>query len=364
MESLILADVEGNYLDEVSSRALYLTLADLDDIPARVTLWRSLADFEERHAASWERLLRETGHPAPRARGLLEHRLLAGLARMFGVGAVLPILHRSEVEGIAKYRRQAARWTDPAAQAVIREILPDEIGHEVETFHAMRQTRASGAALRSAILGASDGLGSILALVSGVVAATGSSPAVVISGVAGVVAGAVSMAVSNYVSVKAEHDAQGSEARLLRDAAEAIPEAKRIQLEQHYQSRGLTEAEARTGVARAARTPEGLVSLVLTEIHGVSDATSQSAGRLAWYTGAAFVAAGVIPVIPFLLLPARAGIVMAIGVAGLALFLTGIVRALLTQTPFFRSGMEMLGAGLGSAAVTYLVGLALGVAVG
>ena len=67
MEPLIRADVEGNYLDEVSSRALYLTLADLDDLPARATLWRSLADFEERHAASWERLLREAGYPVPRA---------------------------------------------------------------------------------------------------------------------------------------------------------------------------------------------------------------------------------------------------------------------------------------------------------
>ena len=172
------------------------------------------------------------------------------------------------------------------------------------------------------------------------------------------------MAVSNYVSVRAEHDAQASEVRLLRDAAEAIPEAKRVQLEQHYQSRGLTEAEARTVVARAARTPQALVNLVLTEIHGVSDSAPESAVRLAWYTGAAFVAAGIIPVIPFLILPARAAIVTAIGVAGLALFLTGIVRALLTLSPFLRSGMEMFLAGLGSAAVTYLVGLALGVAVG
>ena len=154
-----LRELEHNYLDERSSRWMYERLADADREPERAALLRNLAGYEERHAARWAALLAKLGRPVPREARFLEHRILVRIARTFGVGSILGILHKGEVDGIAKYRGQAERWKDPAAQEAFREILPDEVAHEVDTFDAMRDVGASKGALRSAILGANDGLG-------------------------------------------------------------------------------------------------------------------------------------------------------------------------------------------------------------
>jgi len=358
-----LRELEANFQDERSSRWMYLALADLDGQRDRADLLRRLAQYEERHASAWQALLERLGHRPLRAGRLREHRILVGLARLVGVGAVLPILHKGEVDGIEKYRRQAATWADPHAQAAFREILPDEVAHEVDTFHEARKVAAGHGALRSAILGANDGLGSVLALAAGVAGATASSPAVLIAGIAGLVAGAASMAASNYVSVKAEQEVYASQVRLARDALEVAPETKRAQLAEAYRAKGLTPAEADALVARLADKPEEFLKAVLAEAHGIGEASFESPGRLAGYTGFAFALAGLVPILPFLFLPALPGVLASVGLTAVALFFAGVMRALSTLHSFVRSGVEMVLVGMAAASVTYLIGLLVGTAV-
>lgn len=357
-------ELEHNYLDERSSRWMYERLADADREPERAALLRHLAGYEERHAARWAALLTKLGRPVPRDTPFLEHRILTRVARMFGVGSVLGLLHKGEVDGIAKYRDQAERWKDPAAQEAFRDILPDEVAHEVDTFDAMRNVGASKGALRSAILGANDGLGSTLALVAGVAGATDSSTAILIAGFAGLVAGAVSMGASNYVSVRAEQEVTESQVRLSREALAVAPEAKRAQLEASYRAKGLSAEEASVVVERLSANPDTLLKSLLAEQQGITDAGQESARRLAAYTGLAFALAALVPIVPFLLLSALPGAVVSVAVTGVALFLTGILRALSTLHPFLRSGLQMVLVGLGAAAATFLVGLLVGGAVG
>ncbi len=356
-------DVEANFLDERSSRWMYLALAERDREPERAALLRELARYEEKHAAVWERLLRKLGAHVPRDVRLPEHRILVVLGRIFSVGTVLPILHKGEVDGIRKYLDQAARWKDPAAQAALEEILPDEVAHEVELFGSMRRVTASRGRLRSAILGANDGLGSVLALAAGVAGATSSSAAVVIAGVAGLVAGAVSMGASNYVSVKAEQEVDASQRRLQRQAIQVAPETKRKELVRIYLERGLTREEAESVASRIAEQPEGLEKALLSEEHAIAEEASESPAKQAAYTAFAFAGAGLVPILPFLALPSVQGVLASVALTGLALFLAGIIRALSTLNPFLRSGIEMVLIGMGAAAATYLVGLALGVIV-
>ncbi|MBS3063769.1 MAG: VIT1/CCC1 transporter family protein [Candidatus Diapherotrites archaeon] len=357
-------ELQANYVDEVSSQWLYEALAAMDKDAARAALLRSLASFEEKHAGHWRELLDELRQAVPARQRMVEHQVLALLARLAGVRAVLPLLHKAEVDGIARYKDQASRWKDERAQALFKQLLPEEVSHEVELFDQLQETGRSAGVLRSMILGANDGLGSTLALVAGVAGASQATAPVLIAGTAGLIAGAVSMAASNYISVKAEQEVFESRAGLQREAIAFALEDKKEQLRRAYLAKGFTEAEARTVTERLARSPAEFVKALLTEQQGIGEASFDSPRRLAAYTGFAFAVAGMVPVLPFALLPLPSALPASIAFTCLALFLAGALRTLVTLRSFFRSGLEMTLVGLGAATVTYLVGLWLGVVIG
>jgi VIT1/CCC1 family predicted Fe2+/Mn2+ transporter len=358
-----LKGLEKDYLSELSAQWTYAMLAGMDKDAERAMYMRMLSDYERDHAETWKRIMEKLGHPLPRARRTASDRILIALARVFGPGAVLAVLHKGEVEGIAKYMRQQERWKDPMAQDAFAKVLPDEVLHEVDLFSDLGRQSASGGALRSMILGANDGFGSILALVAGVAGAINSSPTIFIAGLAGLVSGAASMAASNYVSIKAEQEAQSSMIRLESQAIEVSPNVKRAQLKNAYINKGLNEQEAGNVANRLAGNREEFLKAVVAEEHGVANLQLQKPLRLAMYTGLAFILAGIAPIIPFLFLPPLQGITASVAFTCTALFFAGVIRSLSTLKPFVRSGIEMVLIGLGASAVTYLVGLAVGLAV-
>ncbi|MFQ5907835.1 MAG: VIT1/CCC1 transporter family protein [Thermoplasmata archaeon] len=359
-----LRDLDRNLVDERSTQWMYLALAEREGKSPRGDQLRELADYEERHADIWEGLLRGLRRRLPRKVRLWEHRLLVWLAYLFGLGRALPIIHRFEVNGIKRYRGQASRWKDPDAQAAFDQVLADEVIHEIDLFESMREAGRSGGTLRSTVLGANDGLGSILALVAGVAAATSSAPVVVIAGLAGLIAGAASMAASGYISVKAEQDVYTSQVSLQRAAVDVAPEARKEELREAYETKGLSRSEAEVVVDRLAENEDEFLRALLAEGRGIGSASFENPGRLALYTGLAFVLAGLIPILPFLVFSVSAAIIAAVVFAAAALFLTGVLRSLSTLNSFLRSGVEMVLIGLGAAAATYLVGLAVGGMIG
>jgi len=360
-----LREVEANYRDEVSSQWMYSRLAERDHVPERASMFRTLAGFEERHAALWAGLLRSLVRPVPRVRPLWNHRILVRMARMLGVGAVVSIIHREEVDGVAKYRDQARRWTTPAAGELFRQLLPDEVAHEIETFHSARAGGpAGGGSLRSVLLGAIDGFASLVALSAGVAAITRSDHLVLIAGAASLVAGALSMAASEYVSVKAESEARSAQIAMEREAVDAAPETKRRQLVDAYVQKGLTPEEAEQVVRRLAERPEQFFQTLLAERSGIVEAEEESPGRQGFLTGISFALAGGLPLVPYLVLPSHVAVLVSVLLTGGVLFLAGLFRALSSLQPFLRSGVEMLLIGMGSAAGTFLIGLLIGGAVG
>jgi VIT1/CCC1 family predicted Fe2+/Mn2+ transporter/rubrerythrin len=357
-------EIEANYLDERSSLWMYQSLAAADRIPARAALLRDLAGFEERHAALWAGLLKKLGRPLPREKRMLEHRILVGMARLLGVGAVLPIVHRGEVDGIEKYRSQARRWQDPDAVTVFRTILPDEVAHEIETSSAAKDagSKTSGS-LRSLLLGAIDGFASIVALSAGVAGATKLTSAVLIAGTASVVAGALSMAASEFVSVKAEHDARTAQTRMEAEAAAVAPDTKRDQLIRAYEAKGLSAEEATKVATRLQEDPKRFLDALVSERYGTGVEEDERPGRQGLLTGISFALAGAVPLVPYLFLGIEAAVIVSVVVTAVALFLAGLFRALSSLHPFVRSGLEMLAVGMGAAAGTYLIGLLIGGAV-
>jgi len=355
--------LKGNYIDELTAEWVYDELAKIDKNQQRAVFMRQLAEYERKHAEAWKKVMQHLNQPIPTESHLRDMRILVRLAKWFGPGAVLPLLHKGEVEGIVKYRRQQEIWLDPVAQATLKDVLPDEVSHEIDLFTALKKESTSGGVLRSLILGANDGFGSILALVAGVAGAVTDSHTVLIAGMAGLVAGAVSMAASNYVSIQAEREVHATRVKLESQAIEVAPESKIAQLKEAYRQKGLTEAEAETISRRLAERPEELLKAVVAEQHGVAELDFEEPSKLAMYTGLAFVFAGIVPVIPFLFLPPVLGVVASVTLTCTALFFAGVIRALSTLKPFLRSGAEMVLIGLGASVVTYLIGVVVGVAV-
>jgi len=356
-----LREVEANYRDEVSSRWMYEQLAQHDRLPKRSEMFRELAGYEERHAGLWAGLLQSLGRPLPKAPPLWEHRALVRMARILGVGAVMSLLHRQEVDGVARYRDQARRWPTPEAERLFRTLLPDEVAHEIETFNTARADASTGGgSLRSILLGAIDGFASIVALCAGVAGITNSNHTVLIAGSASLVAGAISMAASEYVSVKAETEAESAQAGMEREAMEAAPDTKRRQLVDAYVDKGLTEEEAGRVVDRIARRPDKFLASLLAERLGISLKGEEHPGRQGLLTGLSFALAGALPILPFLLFSVHVAVLLSVLLTGGALFFAGLFRALSSLQPFLRSGLEMVLIGMGSAAATFLIGLAIG----
>jgi VIT1/CCC1 family predicted Fe2+/Mn2+ transporter len=359
-------ELVANWLDELSSEWVYRTLASLTDREEDGKMLRELADYERKHAGLWEAAIREHGGTVPRMRPRAAHRILVLLARLVGVRAVLPLLHRGEAEGLEVYRHQYAILTDEACQRTLSEILPDELGHEITLWTASggeteeRKREAGRGTMRSAILGANDGLGSVLALVAGVAGATNDSSTVAIAGVAGLVAGAVSMAASNYISVKSEQEAYEARRRIQRAGIELVPEVKKAQLKRHYVRKGFSDNEASHITERFAGNREEMLRELLTEEYGLAEASFENPGRLGGWTGAAFSVAAAVPVLPFLFLPTGPGLLAAVVASMAALFFTGVLRTLVTLEDWWRGGLEMMFIGLGSAVATYGVGLLIG----
>lgn len=315
----------------------------------------SLADAEERHAEHWLGLLGDRAHPAPRV--TLGQRVHAWLARRFGMLFVLSLLQRS-------------KSTNPYAadQDASTSMAADEAVHEevLRGLAARGRLQLSGT-FRAAVFGANDGLVSNLALVMGMAAAVSDSAIVLTAGLAGLLAGALSMAAGEYISVRSAREllAASQPGRGTKDALGGLDLAVN-ELELVYRARGMDLDHARARAAEVlgqiqhrGRAPEDAVPAVAT------DADEQEAVLNPWAAALAsfgfFASGALIPVLPFLVgmsgLPALA---VALVLVGLALLVTGGVVGVLSGASPLARGVRQLLIGYGAAGATYLLGLAFG----
>lgn len=216
--------------------------------------------------------------------------------------------------------------------------------------------------LRPAVFGGSDGLVSNLALVMGVAGATADNDAIVIAGIAGLLAGAFSMAVGEYISVRSQHELFESQHRLQERQLEEDEPGERAILEGIYRTRGFTPDEARSIVTTLFATPDRALESMLRDEVGLDPRTIGDPWAAAVSSFVAFVSGAIIPLLPFVLLddtPALVGgVVLSLG----ALFLLGLGVSFLTKRPPLRCGLRQLGLGGIAALVTYLIGQAIGTA--
>lgn len=328
----------------------------------------ALADAEGRHEAHWLHLLGPHARPAPRPS--LSARLHAHLAGVFGTVFVLAMAQRAE---------QRTTY-DHDADATAQMAADEHIHGEVIRGLTARSRQSLAGSFRAAVFGANDGLVSNLALILGV-AATGMAPSLVLAtGLAGLLAGALSMAAGEWVSVSSQRE--------LLDASVPDPQAHRSvpaldvdanELALVFRARGEDEAAASAHAAavfaqvrRPPAAESGSIALRAALGDGAGSVATQGAGqevgtplRAALSSFCFFAVGAVIPLLPFLLgLTGYVAIAVAAGIVGVALLATGgIVGVLSGQSPWPRA-LRQLAIGYGAAAVTYVLGLAFGQVVG
>ncbi|HWL02747.1 MAG TPA: VIT1/CCC1 transporter family protein [Microbacteriaceae bacterium] len=327
----------------------------------------ALADAEDRHAQHWIDLLGAHAQPEPRPG--VGTRVLGFFARRFGSVFVLALMQRAE--GRSPYENDADATEAMAADERIH-------GEVVRALAAAKRMRLAGG-FRAAVFGMNDGLVSNLALVIGVAAAGMPPEAVLLTGVAGLLAGALSMAAGEYVSVSSQKE--------LMRASDPDPEAEQripaLDLDANelalvYRARGLDAAEA---IAKADRTlrrvrareeiEHALAVPGSPETEAIPIAIAAEHDAVGGPIGAAvssffaFAAGAVIPILPYLFGATEwLAVVIASGLVGIALLATGAITGLLSGTSPLVRALRQLAIGYGAAAVTYLLGLAFGAVVG
>lgn len=359
---------QANLDDEIDGIAIYRLVAQAEKDPQRRKIFEELSAVEERHANVWREKLREAG-VEPREHGpSVKIRLLGLAARVFGVRSVLTIIRSMEAGAYGAYMAQ-----DETAQA----LAPDEREHRL-TMSRMQRGRdkepaeaiiererwhktGGGGTLRASIFGVSDGLVSNTSLVMGFAGATTNSSTIVLAGVAGLLAGAFSMAAGEYVSMRAQRELFERQIELERSELESMPEEEARELSLIYQAKGFPKEEADATAARLMQNPQIALDTLVREELGLDPSELGSPWGASGGSFVAFAFGAVVPVVPFLFGSASVAVIALSSVlAGIALFGVGAGVSLFTGRSAVYSGVRQVALGAAAAVVTFAIGSLIG----
>ncbi len=383
---------------------LYESLAKIEKDPVRAAAFERIAGNERRHADIWAGKLTELGAvvPPPAGAPRARVRFIILAARLFGTRAVADLVKAlegdeeeiydaqasgPEVAAIAADEREHARIWDElgtagsgsggsgaAAAAAAAAIDPSRDGvavarratsaAEIAERERWHRTGGRSGTLRAVIFGVSDGLVSNLSLVMGVAGAASQNPSfILLAGIAGLLAGAFSMAAGEYISMQSQRELFERQIALERAEMELMPEEEEAELAAAYRAKGFSADEASAIAHRIFQDPKAALDMLVREELGLDPEELGSPWGAAAGSFVAFAVGAVIPVIPFLFGGGTAVIAASLALSLAALFLVGAGVSMLTGRGVLFSGFRQLGIGLAAATVTYLIGSLIGVSV-
>jgi VIT1/CCC1 family predicted Fe2+/Mn2+ transporter len=359
----------NNLRDELNGSALYTALADADSDPVRKDLFLQLAQAEAIHAQFWRDKLSAAGVREEAFVPDFRTRLLARLARRYGPRFVLPTIAAAEFADRNKYSSQKdahALSADERGHAAVVQAVAINSGRGLtgadiagaEPWHRS----ASGNNLRAAVLGANDGLVSNFCLIMGVAGAGASGKTILLTGLAGLIAGACSMALGEWLSVTNARELAQTQIGKEAEELEQTPRAEQRELELIFQAKGLPKEDAQRVAADLMRDKKGALDTLAREELGIDPAELGGNPSSAALTSFALFSCGaIIPIIPFLLMNAHVAVAGCIAASALALGAIGALTSLFNgRSPAFSAGRQVVFGCL-AAAITYGVGRLLGV---
>ena len=364
---------QANLRDELDGASLYTRIAEAEADPVRRDLFLQLAQAEARHAALWRERLEKAGVALEPYVPSFRTRLLGRLARRFGPRFVMPTIAAAEFSDRNKYASQSDAQMISAEErghaAVVQEIARSGTpggasGADIARAEPWHRSASGGNNLRAAVLGANDGLVSNFCLIMGVAGAGATGRIILLTGLAGLVAGACSMALGEWLSVTNARELASSQIAKEAEEIEQTPQAEQHELALIYQAKGLPKADAQRIAAELMTNKQAALDTLAREELGIDPAELGGNPYSAAATSFALFAAGAIfPVVPFLWARGLQAIILSIALSVTALVGIGLLTSLFNGRPPWFSALRQALSGCAAAAVTYGIGSVLGVSI-
>ena len=352
---------DHHYADERDAAWLYRRLGAVERNQNRRGLFVKLAEVEDQHTARWEELFRLAGRPLPSFQVSVRTRALAWVAQTFGPSSVLPLILREEGREVQAYlglaRQSSNRETHQAAvdiandSAVHARELSEVMGRQGEPWHLV----GAGGLLRSQVYGFNDGLTANFGLVAGVIGANLEAHVVILTGVAGAFADALSMGSSGYLAAKSEAEVHAHQIELEQQEMRLMPDLEEQELALIYEAKGLAADRARDTARVVMQDPARALETKVSEelnIHP-ADLAPLKDGIV---TGAATAFGAIIPIVPFIVMSHGSAVWVSLVISMATHFGIGAARSLFTGRGIWVSGRDMFVVGFGVAAVGYAIG--------
>ncbi len=378
--SKLIEGLQAAWKREIAGVKTYRELARRADSAEQRDILNRLADAEERHAEMWAVRLKELGSAPPEFRENIFERARRWAMLQSGVENAMRQIENVEGSHSDAYAELAAAAMDEKDRAAVRAAGIEEKVHgkvlgslatppapQVRLDALMQAERwhvRGGGWIGQAIYGMNDGLGSVFGVVAGVAGATNASQAfVIVSGLAAVVANAISMGAGAYLATKSQREVYQAELERERNEIESDPEQEREEMQLFYELKGFSTEEARALTTRLAERPEHFLKTLAAEELGLSAETFPDPWREGLSAGAFTAVGAFIPTVPFFFAGGQPAVLASFIISALAYFAVGTSKVIVTGRAWLRSGLEMLLIGLGVGVITYLIGTLLQVEV-
>lgn len=336
-----------SWYEETRSAYLYRIVAQYEKNPSYQKLFHGLAEEAEKQALIWAEQITKAGGQIPTFKPNLRARIVAQLIRRFGSKQVRTVLAAMKVRGMSIYQ------APPAGHPMPKTI--EDVGKRHQA------TLGSSNNLRAGVFGINDGLVSNASLIMGMAGASASNPVIILAGVAGLLAGAFSMAAGEYISVRSQREMFEYQITLEKKELELYPEEETEELALIYEARGLDKEDARSFARMMMRNPTQALDTLAREELGINPDELVSPYGAAIFSFISFTIGAAIPLLPFLFHDYHATLETAIGISLVALFIVGATMSLFTGRNAFFGGLRMMVIGAIAGAITFAIGHLIGV---
>jgi VIT1/CCC1 family predicted Fe2+/Mn2+ transporter/rubrerythrin len=349
----------------------YAHVAKAEKDERRRNILLKLSQVEEGHAEKWRAKIVSLGGTIPNAKPPLPATL-----RYAPPDVILEKMEQDEEKTEAAYHHIAATLADEETKTIITTMAADENGHAT-TLQRMAPAMRSRSRLESilgrerwhmrggswigdAIYGVNDGLGAVFGIVSGVAGATGGSSVVLLAGLAGMVASAISMGSGAYLAAKSEREVYEAELEREKKEIEDNPDEEREEMELFYQLKGFSDEEAKTLVDRISQHPEQFLKTIAHEELGLSETNFPNPWISLLSSMLSTALGAFIPLIPFFFASGYGAVAVSLGISLAAHFAVGAAKSLITARSWWSSGLEMTAVGIIAGVITYVLGTLFG----
>jgi VIT1/CCC1 family predicted Fe2+/Mn2+ transporter len=362
--------MNSNLQTEIDACYLYQKLAENEKDETLAQVFRQMSEIERGHAEAFANKVNIPDvnliQPSWRA------RTLNNIGKVFGYSLVLGALLDTEksisnaMVSSRKKKKQEISGSETNHVKILRSIIQNEgsVSKLQLTKFETRHRSVGGNAIRAAVLGGNDGLVSNFSLVMGIAGATDGEQGVLLAGLAGLLAGSLSMALGEWISVKSSQELYENQMKLEMDELEANPEGEMQELALIFMAKGIPEAQATEMAMEAMKDKNYAHKLLVTEELGINEEELKgSAVEAAVSSFILFAIGAIIPVLPFIFSGGYKAILLSSGLSALGLFLIGATITLFTGRNVWKSGLRQVIFGLAAAAITFGIGRLIGVSI-